>query len=274
MKKPFLLPIAATVALIAACSDTPTGLAPGAPDLELVDAGQRVKTTKVNAHVYGTFSLTVGDGEAKIVGRTGPAIFPGNSKNSGSCVEGLWYNPQGKPTSGSYTKPHPHCVEEVSGEMIQVVLEPISVEWKVVGNPGNEFLIFGSDGGDAIEVKYVGGSNCPPNNKNCTPVPGHTKGEGIIRAYAIDASTINTTPKRVGILTIDLAGFDKPDGNLFETDCTMNEVTINGDTVLIKCLPHEILADYEPLGVGVSTTGVPGSLYWVKATTPFNYSDM
>lgn len=286
MKKLLLLPIAAVVALIAACSDTPTTLVPGIPDLELVDVGQRVKDNKVNAHVYGTFSLQFGGGEAKLVGRTGPGINPGNGKTSGSCVEGLWYNPQGKPTAGSYTKPHPHCVEEVSGEMIQVVLEPISVEWGNPGNSDNEFLRFGEDEiAGEMHVKWVGAGqgNCKPNPNRppCPPIEetGHTHGEGIITAYAIDASTLNTTPKRVGILTFDLKSFTKKDGNLFKTECTVNEVTINGSNTpeLIRCLPHIFEARYEPLpvgGVGEETDKVEGFLYWVNATTPFNYSDM
>ena len=39
-------------------------------------------------------------------------------------MDGKWYNAQNKGTSGTLTKPHPHCIG--ASAAIEVVLEPIS----------------------------------------------------------------------------------------------------------------------------------------------------
>lgn len=284
MKKLAFLPLTA-LAFTAACDDTKSPVAPEGANFELVDKDSRVLTADINAHVYGTFSLNFGGGATTVVGRTGDGIIPGNQKVSGRCEAGLWFNPQGKPTAGTYNKPHPHCVQTVSGQTIQVVLEPISVDWGNAGQSDNEFLRFTKEGaldanGNEIKVKYVGAGNCPPRKAEAgecriDPNGDKTSGEGIIRAFAIDA----VTKARVGTLTFNLADFTTTSGNLFATECTVGAVTISSTntTDLLRCLPHVFSATYEPLaqgGVGTTTNNVQGFLYWVSARTPFNYSDM
>lgn len=255
MRKLAVLPLAALA--LAACGDGSAPVtAPDGPNHELVDPGQRVAATDVNAWVYGTFSLTFGGGDPGVI-RSGPASFPGNPKNAGSCEDGLWINPQGKRTSGSLTRPHPHCVGE-STQTVQVVLEPISVK---NGNPGqsdNEYLQFTADREDG-QVKKVGGGG--PNEPN-------TQGEGTLVAYAIDASTIGTTKTRVGQFTIDLAQYSANQTNRFAENCSLGDVTAP------RCLNLVITADYEPLavgGVGTATNAVTGFLYWTPASQPYNY---
>ena len=269
MKKFALLPIAA-LAFTAACDDTKSPVAPSDANFELVDPTLRVDATKVNAHLYGSFQVVV-PGSAGVI-MSGTANFPGNQKNAGTCDAGLWINSQGKRTSGTATKPHPHCISG-STAAVTVILEPISVEWGNPGKSANEFLRFtnGTDNPDA-QVKYVGAGSTMGRNSNDDPNGDKTKGEGVIVAYAIDASTLGTTNKRVGTLTIDLTQYGTVEGNLFASDCTVADASFE----LARCLPPTITADYTPLsaadgGIGTATAAVPGFLYWKSATSPFRY---
>ena len=276
MKKLALLPIAA-LAFTAACDDTKSPVAPSDANFELVDKTIRVDASQVNAHVCGTFTVTVPGTPGYVLGMEGVVAgrVPGNSKPLGTCDTGMWFNPQTKKTAGSESKPHPHCF--VPGtEDLEIVLEPISVAW---GNPGqsdNEFLRFTS-GEDGAKVKFVGAGNSDPtgngngNGNNDSETKSHTKGDGVIEAYAILASTLGTTNQRVGIITIDLATeFTKQDGNMFSSDCTFG-------TDAVRCLPEIITASYRPLtvgGLGLAADAVTGQLWWAAADKPFNYSDM
>jgi hypothetical protein len=258
------LPVAALVALgSVACSDAPTGLAPEGPNRELVDAGQRIAAADVNAHVYGSFALqfteVVGTPGGWGVIRTGPANFPGNPKNAGTCDDGLWINKNGQRTSGSLEKPHPHCVGETEGGQqnvtVHVVLEPVSAQYRTFGGAGKE-LRLGREGTDWVSASLTGGGD-------------HSRGEGIVVAYAIDASTLGTTNRRVGTLTFDMAQYHKNNEDYFETGCRVGE-----DATAPQCLDLVITATYAPLavgGVGVVTENVTGFLYWSPATAPFNY---
>jgi hypothetical protein len=271
MKKLLALPLAATMALGAACANTPTALAPGGPDFELVDAGQRISADKVNAHVYGSFSdlsFTYKVGTPGGIGpiESGRALgFPGNPKNAGTCDMGLWINPQGKRTSGSMTKPHPHCVGAVEGseteETMVVVLEPISAtfttsEDRKQGQTWQRELSLGTD----LYAKVIGNG-------------AKTEAVGVIVAYAIDASTLNSgSPVRVGQISFNLIQFASPDVNYFEKECSLSD-----EDNAPRCLNNVIEATFTPSAAYADklvTREVTGFLYWVDAKTPFNYSDM
>jgi hypothetical protein len=280
MKKIIALPMAALLAAaMVACTDSnPAGLAPEGPSFELIDKEQRVDADDVNAHVYGSFTLSFTvDGPGGIGPITsGPANFPGNAKNAGTCDNGLWINPQNKRTSGNLERPHPHCVGETEGSVtVKVVLEPISAINDNIG-AGNEFLQLADDRpkGD-VRVRGAG--------------EGQTsEGRGIIEAYAIDASTIGSNPRRVGVLTIDLGQYTTEKTNYFLDDCSLTV-----DETYFRCLNKVIVADYRPLagddGVGdpfvfadwdedvQGAYPLTGFLYWAYSAdglAPFNYSDM
>jgi hypothetical protein len=270
-KKWIALPVAAVVAVgLVACGEEPTALAPMGPNDELVNVDERIAAADVNAHVYGSFALSFtevvggsgGEGGWQVI-TEGPANFPGNAKNAGTCDDGLWINKQGKRTSGSLDKPHPHCVEWVEGDegqevTVHVVLEPISAHYRTFGGAGQE-LRLGREGTDWISASLTGGGD-------------HSRGEGIVVGYAIDASTLGDANRRVGTLTFDLAQYHQNDVDYFETDCTIGE-----DETAPRCLDLVINAVYAPLdapdGVGELTENVTGFLYWSPATAPFNYGD-
>lgn len=266
MKKLFAVPVAALVAVgLVACSESPTESY--VPQFELVEPTIRIAAEDVNAHVYGSFSLSFDVSAPGGIGviLTGPANFPGNPKNAGTCDNGLWINSQGKRTSGNLDKPHPHCVGETEGgtSSIKVVLEPISVHNGGTAGAANEWLQFAVANNDGrVHVTGSGESNWG------------TQAQGVLTAYAIDAATINSaSPTRVGILTIDLDQYKSTGGssvNYFTTGCT-----IDGAPGSPRCLNKVIGADYEPLaapdGVGSTTANVQGFLYWAAATSPFNY---
>jgi hypothetical protein len=264
MKKLLVLPFAAVVAFAACGEQEPFG--PERPQFELVNEDERIAAADVNAHVYGSFALqfteTVGAPASWGVIRSGPANFPGNPKNAGTCDNGLWINAQGKRTSGSMDRPHPHCVGEIEGDeqqvTVHVVLEPISAQYRTFGSAGKE-LRLGKEGSDWLSASLTGGGD-------------HSRGEGIVVAYAIDASTLGTTNRRVGTLTFNLDQYHKNNIDYFETDCTVGE-----DETAPRCLDLLITATYAPLavgGVGQATEeggSVTGFLYWSPATAPFNY---
>src|SRR3954466_9775566 len=105
-----------TCMLVLACSpDSPTTppdvLPVDGPANEVVNVDGRIDAQMVNAHAYGSFRVD-GGGRTPAVTTSGPENFPGAPKaGPGTCVNGLWYNSQEKPTSGTLTKPHPHCIK-------------------------------------------------------------------------------------------------------------------------------------------------------------------
>jgi hypothetical protein len=227
-----------------------------APNFELVNEDQRLDAKLINAHTYGTFVISVPD----VVIRSGPANFPGNPPGGpGTCVDGKWYNSKGKPTAGSLTHPHPHCVADA----VSVVLEPISSRvhdplQKCEANAPCDFLEFGN-----IKTPDFDVLTFVKSKKD--PVLG-TEGTGTVFAYAIDAATVGTTNARVGTISFDLSQYDDPTTNLFGS-CDLDDLGV------VACLPRVIVGTYQPLagsGVG-SVTQVTGFLWWSPATSPYNY---
>lgn len=253
MKKLALASLAALVAYGTACSDAGTVAGPEGPQFELTNPDDRLAAEAVNAHVYGTFSITFEASGGTGAITSGPANFPGNPKNAGECDDGLWINARGKRTSGSLENPHPHCVGETS-ESVQVVLEPISAEYGTFGRGGQE-LVFSDD--EELRVHLTGGGD-------------HMRGDGVVEAYAILASTLGDTNERVGILTFDLDQYHSNNTDYFADDCALDD-----SETAPQCLDLIISADYAPLsdpdGVGEATDDVQGFLYWSDASEPFNY---
>ena len=261
MKK--FLPILALA--LGACSEAGEKVA--GPQFELVDESIRIDADDVNAHVYGSFALnfteTVGTPGGWGVITTGPANFPGNPKNAGTCDNGLWINAQGKRTAGSLNKPHPHCVGQTVGTEeevpIVVVLEPISARFftsedRTSGQTWQRELWLGTD----LGAKVIGNG-------------AKTEASGTVIAYAIDAATLNGINRRVGMLEFDMVEFNSNDTNHFEADCTLDDVA-NGP----RCLNVVLTAKYTPLpsaegGIGEVTENVTGFLYWSPALLPYNY---
>jgi hypothetical protein len=292
--------IAALAALALACSDAPTTPRPG---FELVDPGLRVTT--VNAHVYGSFSVAAGGG----VIRSGPANFPGRPKGGpGTCQDGLWINAQGKPTSGSLAKPHPHCFSPSAA--IEVVLEPISACYGGVQDkveepaPPAEGEEAPAEPAPAAEPPKPGaGVTCKQKatKKGATvaililtneadgngtvegtsydaPELGtsNTQGFGTIVGYAIEASTLGTTNKRVGTLTIDLGQYTNEAENYLhfngQPGCNVDE------TIESPCFNKVITARYNPLpaaqgGIGPVDFATEGFLWVMPADSPYNYTE-
>lgn len=296
---------AATTALAAAfllsgCADTPT--APAHPDIaaapegvawEMADIGQRIEPEYVNAHVYGSFRVnaeTAGDGSASVI-MSGPANFPGHpAAGPGTCDAGRWINASGKGTAGSVEKPHPHCLKSTA--TMEVVLEPISACFTAFDKPLAGVcreaalpppgvvltrLVVGVEvvEGDKPFVRSVG-LNGESNTVVKFGESGHrtyaSKGLTTIIGYAIDASTLGTTNRRVGTLSIDLLDFASLDQNLLPgnaLECSLD------DTLLQPCINRVVSATYNPLpapeGVGSPDTVVEGFLWLSYVKTPYNY---
>lgn len=254
MKKLAFVSLAALVAYGTACDHADTVAGPEGPQLELTDADLRLDAGDVNAHVYGTFAITF-EGSTTGVITTGTANFPGNPKNAGECDDGLWINPRGKRTSGSLENPHPHCVGEGS-ETVQVVLEPISAMYSTFGQAGQRLDL--ADPSEEEQVAHLTGGG------------DHSRGEGTVVAYAIDASTLGDTNDRVGTLTFEMDQYHANNTDYFAEDCDLGD-----SETAPRCLDLIISADYAPLpdpdGVGEATDDVQGFLYWSDATEPFNY---
>jgi hypothetical protein len=271
---------AASVFALLGCTDAPTTADP--PSLELTDAGQRWDATTVNSHVYGSFRIDIPGGATVITG--GPANFPGHPPaGPGTCDNGLWVNAQGKRTAGTLARPHPHCIGATSA--LEVVLEPISSCYsgystdlhpcgfrfgekapEAFATTRTEGLGI-SDAGDGIDL--VGETTTYSNG---TPPRSDMFGFGVVSGYAIDASTLGTTNRRVGTLTFDLDQLTSSQANYLDFDgsdgCTMDA------TILAPCLDLIILAEYAPLpapaGAGTAQT-VPGFLWISPASAPYNY---
>ena len=286
--------VAALAALALACSDAPTTPRPA---FELVDPGLRL--AQVNAHVYGSFSVAAGGGAI----RSGPANFPGHPKSGpGTCQDGLWINAQGKPTSGSLTKPHPHCFAPSAA--IEVVLEPISACYGGVQDkveqpapPAGEEApaeaepapppTKGCPAGKAVKNATTAFLNLTNQTDGSGTIDGttykgpefgtdFTDGLGTIMGYAIEASTLGTTNKRVGTLTIDLAQYTNEGENYLhfngEPGCNMDE------TIESPCFNKVITARYNPLpaaqgGIGPVDFATEGFLWVTPASSPYNYTE-
>ena len=229
------------------------------PAFELIDPSDRLDPRLINAHTYGSFVLSF-DGESVTI-RSGPANFPGNPPGGpGTCEDGLWINARGKPTAGTLTHPHPHCIATTNAAV--VVLEPISSHaWNPRVACKVEALchfIYFSDPRLDLGVEFTPGIKGEM---------GQTEGDGVIEGYAIDASTLNGANVRVGTLIIDLNQYDTPHLDRFGS-CALD------DSGSHECLPQVVYAIYKPLGeggIGTVQTTVPGFLWWSPASLPYNY---
>jgi len=258
---------------VAACTDrVPT--APGSPGLELTDPAIRMQADAVNGHIYGSFRVGAGSGGSTVIS-SGAANFPGHPPaGPGTCVNGLWYNPQGRPTSGSLSRPHPHCIQPAAA--IEVVLEPISICYTgfasaicatraVKGGVTTALLFTGSLAGDQA-ADLIGFTST-------STLPSTTEPTGTLTAYAIDAATLGTTNRRVGVLTVDLAQYASSEANLIDTNasdgCSLDA------TIMAPCLNRVITAIYNPLpapdGIGPVDQAVEGFLWISPASAPYNY---
>ena len=103
-----------------------------------------------------------------------------------------------------------------------------------------------------------------------------TDGLGTIMGYAIEASTLGTTNKRVGTLTIDLAQYTNEGENYLhfngEPGCNMDE------TIESPCFNKVITARYNPLpaaqgGIGPVDFATEGFLWVTPASSPYNYTE-
>jgi hypothetical protein len=264
---------------LAACGEAAVPTDPGRPAAEIVDVGRRVLAADVNAHTYGSFAVTFGGGGPGVI-TSGPANFPGHPPaGPGTCEDGLWINAKGKRTAGSLDHPHPHCISDNTA--MQVVLEPISscytgfeavktVCRRTNTDPLNvDTFLF-------LEDENAGGGvvfGHTSFDKLGNPLSQYSGGKYTVVGYAIDASTLGTTNRRVGTLTIPLGQYINARVNYFDTNgadgCVMDA------SLLYPCLNLVVTASYEPLpapdGVGVTQPSVPGFLWIAAASEPYNY---
>jgi hypothetical protein len=246
---------------------------PTAPALEIVSTGDRMGT--INAHAYGSFRVDGGGGTPAVI-TSGPANFPGAPKaGPGTCANGLWYNSQGKPTSGNLTKPHPHCIK--ASAAIEVVLEPISVCVTEFSNSPCAIKVADKNYIPQAVLFDKLGSVVEGYRPRTTAIP-KSEGAGTLTAYAIDASTLGTTNKRVGTLTLDLTQFHSTTENYLPVDADGNPDCTVDPAQLSPCLNKVIDARYNPLpapdGLGPADFSVAGYLWLTPASSPYNYSDM
>jgi hypothetical protein len=266
--------------LVLACSPdapTPTALDPVDHTAhEVVPVEDRLSPDNINAHAYGSFRVDGGTGTPAVI-TSGPANFPGKPKGGpGTCVNGLWYNSNGKPTSGSLTKPHPHCIRPAAA--IELVLEPISACYTGFENPAipckgaadNKGFSFMTATFDNRSAKVTGA-------QSKTADPSNTVGVFTMTAYAIDATTLGTTNKRVGTLTIDLTQYTSAEENFFKFDEDGNPICSVDPAQPSPCINKVISAKYNPLpppnGLGPTDFSVSGFLWVTPASSPYNYSD-
>ena len=291
--------------LLFACTDSP--VAPLGPSHELVDP--TVRATSYNAHVYGSFAVAAGGG----VITSGPANFPGHPPaGPGTCVDGKWYNAQSKGTSGTLTRPHPHCFSPSA--TIEVVLEPITACYTGTQDAAAEEP---AEPGGETEAPAEPAAEAPkedpkePATKGCTKkatvkgatvtyllltgitaldeasvegtdfkdefTPDLTQGLGTITAYAIDAATLGTTNQRVGTLRLDLTQYNSATESYVHLNdtpgCDIDE------HIESPCLDKVVTAVYNPLpaeqgGIGPTDKAVEGFLWVTPASSPYNYTDM
>ena len=268
---------------------------------ELVNPDERLGT--VNSHVYGSFSVAAGGG----VIMSGPANFPGKPKaGPGTCDQGLWINAQGKRTSGSVTKPHPHCFSPVA--TIEVVLEPISACYsgaqdalpveelpadlaepaepsKELAEPSSCAKVAAVKGATLTVLTIRNQALAEDGTTLWDPAtvhavdfretaPDNTTGKGVIVGYGIDAATLGTTNHRVGTLRIDLSQYASQTTALIHLNdaagCDIDE------QIESPCLNRVITATYNPLpvgGLGPTDASVEGFLWVMPASSPYNYTE-
>jgi hypothetical protein len=108
-------------------------------------------------------------------------------------------------------------------------------------------------------------------------VPSKSDGEGTITAYAIDATTLGSTNKRVGTLTFSLAQYNSDVENFIPVNGDGNPTCMVDPNQASPCLNKVITAKYNPLpapdGIGPTDYTVAGYLWLQPANTPFNYLD-
>jgi hypothetical protein len=296
MHSRFSAQIALTLATVFAigCSDSATDPRSADPSFELVDPTER--TLQFNSHVYGSFAVAASTGGGVIL--KGPANFPGKpASGPGTCVQGLWYNAQEKPTSGSLEKPHPHCFNPVT--TIEVVLEPITSCYTGVqevatqppaeevpkeaetappaaeetkspcpkpgGVPGAEHTVLSLSASGILNPLFVEAVDFKE-----PLVDDKTRGRGVVIGYAMDAAT----KQRVGTLRFDLGQYSGSIAHLHllgQAGCDI------GDQIESPCLDKVITAVYNPLkpelgGIGPVDAAVEGFLWVTPASSPYNYT--
>jgi hypothetical protein len=251
-------PVLCTLAV--ACVDaTP----PAQPAFEITNVAKRLDPSLVNAHVYGSFRVD-GGGTTPAAITSGPANFPGAPKaGPGTCLNGRWYNSQGKPTTGSLSQPHPHCIKPSAS--IELVLEPISACYTEF--PSTPCPV-GPDP-DFTTVRLSFGQSLLEGYSSLAETGTIFHG---LTGYAIDATTLGTTNKRVGTLTIAPSQYSSltidylPSG---PATCTIDPTQIS------PCINKIVSATYTPLpapdGLGPSDASVAGYLWITPASAPYNY---
>jgi hypothetical protein len=248
-----LVVLAVVVALaVPACHDAPTGLAPGEASFELLD--ETIRITTANAAVHGTFMVELSGVQTRVLGSekdeggnfiAEPANFPAKGlAQRGTCVAGLWVNPQGRPTSGSLSNPHPHCVEVLHGDPFNVVLESIDAEYRE-SSGGAKFLILSNE--EPVDEQ------CDPSEEPgpVTYVGNNGKGCGSVLAWGVEEGT----DIRVGHFEIDLAQFHGAPPELFNCNLLLDVDGCLNDDRIVAIYRH-----------GLDGTGAPneveGVLYW------------
>jgi hypothetical protein len=207
----------------------------------------------------------------------------------------LWINAKGNPTAGTLERPHPHCFS--SAAAIEIVLEPISAcydgaqdplvtdEVKPPPDPCPKAPVFkekkvitlwwGNDEfGKPMRIESVDYDPLIAKEQDFTSGGGQ-----LMYGYAIDASTLGGTNKRVGTLLINTKQYDVLGQALMQPNgaagCSM------GDGELVyesPCLDKVITAVYNPLpaeqgGIGPADQQVEGFLWVTRAGSPYNYTD-
>jgi hypothetical protein len=254
MKK-VLIPTIALLIGAAACSDELSLMAPAGPQFELTDPYAIV--SRVDAMVSGSFSIPVYDtpaGGGNPSGRVADNRTHVPDHARGECEDGVWYNPQGRKTSGSSERPHPHCVGLITepGDPVLVrtiILEPISVKINSSTSNNNyqvyfaESIKIGEESVDTLKVQQRHTQN-------------DVVGVGTMEAWAVDMAT----DVKVGRVTINLSTQYTQNGLLvaLPADC--------GDFgVFSKCFNKTVVFAYTP-EPGVQDAGtagnVSGVLFW------------
>ena len=257
-----------------------TGERSNPPAFELYATGDRLDPSYVNAHVYGSFRISAAvEGPASVI-LSGPANFPGHpAAGPGTCENGTWINANGRRTAGTIERPHPHCLQ--SSATMEVVLEPISACYTAFNMPLQADClgsIKGFSSGLRFGTQIVDGAPAMLGligvNSKTLGVPSFTKPLGTsLTGYAIDASTLGTTNRRVGTLTIDMLEFSSSGTNILPAnaleDCSMDA------SLSYPCIDRVVVATYNPLpepaGVGIADTVVEGFLWMAANKVPYNY---
>jgi hypothetical protein len=265
-----------SVTALAGCSSSDSVL-PNSPSLELVNIRERHGADNfyrdINAHIYGSFRVGASGSKSTVIA-SGPANFPGSPPGgAGTCSNGTWYNAQGKATSGSLTKPHPHCIKPEAA--IEIVLEPITACYSDFPNGGASCP---DPGGSSARLVF--GRSSEGAAYRLDGIDASTEWYGAetpIVAYAIDATTLGTTNHRVGTLSIDFTQYQVFGVNYFANMSGGGSCIVGTHNVAYPCLNKVISTTYQPLpspdGLGPSDATVEGFLWFQPASTAFNYSD-